>query len=80
MGRLTPGATYIYESPDQGKTIYARESGKTEKILIGKLYDRQSSLSNDLLWKEIRYCAENDQELKELFEQILVIYSLKKNV
>ena len=33
MGSLTPGATYIYESPDGGETVYARKEGSTERIL-----------------------------------------------
>ena len=28
--------TYIYESPDGGKTIYRRESGKHKRVLIKK--------------------------------------------
>jgi|3_EtaG_2_1085321.scaffolds.fasta_scaffold397597_1 hypothetical protein len=28
--------TYIYESPDGGKTIYRRESGKDERVLVKK--------------------------------------------
>ena len=28
--------TYIYESPDGGKTVYRRESGKDERVLVKK--------------------------------------------
>ena len=32
----------IYESPDKGKTVYARNFGETERVLI------QSSTQNDV--------------------------------
>ena len=40
MGNLTPGATLVYESPDGGKTVYAREAGKSERQLVGYSYER----------------------------------------
>lgn len=33
MGTLKPGATYIYESADG--VVYARESGQTERHVVG---------------------------------------------
>ena len=38
MGTLTPGSTLIYERV--GGVIYARESGKNERVVIG--YDGTS--------------------------------------
>ena len=35
MGTLKPGATYVYESPDRGKTIYAREVGSMDRKIVG---------------------------------------------
>jgi hypothetical protein len=37
MGKLTPGATYVYER--SGDEIYARESGATDRTLIGYEYE-----------------------------------------
>lgn len=34
MGKLKPGATYIYER--DGDTIYAREQSTTERHVVGK--------------------------------------------
>ena len=30
------GTTYVYESPDGGDTVYRRESGKDERVLVKK--------------------------------------------
>lgn len=80
MGRLTPGATYIYESPDGGDTVYARELGKTERIMIGQ-NTQAKSLINEIrenqLWGEIRRMAEKDTAMAELLERAKVYYYLK---
>lgn len=81
MGSLTPGATYIYERSEG--IIYAREFGKTERHVVGyesgKDYDsvgankRMLSEFNDVL----RMC-ETDPGMKELLDQLFVMYNLKK--
>jgi hypothetical protein len=78
--RLTPGATYIYESPDGGDTVYARELGKTERIMIGQ-NTRAKSLIDEIrenqLWGEIRRMAAEDPAMAELLERAKVYYYLK---
>ena len=80
MGSLTPGATYIYESPDGGDTVYAREAGKSERIMIGQ-NTRAKSLINEIrenqLWGDIRRMAETDPAMAELLERAKVYYYLK---
>ena len=81
MGTLTPGATYIYERSEG--IIYAREFGKTERHVVGyesgKDYDpvgankRMSSEFNDVL-----LMCEKDPAMKELLDQLFVLYNLKK--
>jgi len=39
MGTLKPGATYVYESPDGGKTIYAREVGSMDRKIVGYTHE-----------------------------------------
>ena len=39
MGTLTPGATYVYER--NGEEIYARETGQTERTIIGYQYENE---------------------------------------
>jgi hypothetical protein len=80
MGSLKPGMTYIYERAD-GR-VYAREFGSPHRQLIG--YD-----SKVLEFRERRYymnhindvltMCETDPAMKQLLEQLFVLYNLKKN-
>lgn len=79
MGQLKPGATYIYESPDGGESIYAREAGTSERILVGQSYNAKSKLDKikeDKLWGEIRRMAEHHEGLRQELERIIVYYRL----
>lgn len=78
--RLTPGATYIYESPDGGDTVYAREAGSTERIMIGQNTRAKSlidKIQEDKLWGDIRRMAESDLAMAELLDKAKVYYYLK---
>lgn len=78
--RLTPGATYIYESPDGGDTVYAREAGSTERIMIGQNTRAKSlvdKIQEDKLWGDIRRMAESDPAMAELLDKAKVYYYLK---
>lgn len=75
MGTLKPGATYIYESPDGGKSIYARESGTTERKLIGYQYD----LFEDVNWYEIALHARQNPALQKVLERAIMIHKLSKD-
>lgn len=77
MGSLTPGATYVYERAD-GR-IYAREFGKTERRIIG--YDSTISPEMGLYRREINQVlvmCEKDPAMRELLDQLFVLYNLKK--
>lgn len=81
MGNLKPGATYIYESPDGGDTVYAREVGKTTRVMVGQNTRAKSlieQLQEDKTWGAIRRMAETDPGMAELVEQVKVYYYLKK--
>ena len=82
MNTLTPGATYIYESPDGGDTVYAREFGKTERVMIGQNTRAKSlvdKIQEDKLWGEIRRMAETDPAMSDLLDRARIYYQLKKN-
>ena len=82
MGTLTPKITYIYESPDGGDTVYAREAGKTERVMIGQNTRAKSlveKLEEDKLWGNIRLMAKTDPGLADLLDRARVYYQLKKN-
>lgn len=75
MGTLKSNATYIYESPDGGKSIYARESGTTERKLIGYQYD----FFEDVNWYEIALHARSNPTLQKVLERAIMIHKLSKD-
>lgn len=89
MGTLTPGATYIYER--NGEEIYARESGKTDRTLIGYQYENKvdprtndgrplyEHIKEDKLWGNIRRAAKTNSALQEALEHAILIYHLSKD-
>jgi len=81
MGSLKPGATYIYERA--GGIIYAREFGKTKRQVVGYETDNNhiSASSKRLLTEmnEVVRMCETDPGMKELLDQLFVMYNLKKN-
>jgi hypothetical protein len=82
MGKLTPGATYIYESPDGGETVYAREAGKSERTLVGQSEKHSSMMARikeDKLWGEIRRKAKTHPALHAELERVIMLYHLIKD-
>ena len=89
MGTLTPGATYVYER--NGEEIYAREAGKTERIMIGYQYENKvdprtndgrplhEHLKEDKLWGEIRRAAKTNKALQSALDRAILVYHLSKD-
>ena len=79
MGNLKPGATYIYESPDGGDTVYAREFGASdsERIMIGQSW-RAKELVEQRLWNEIYVKRNHNPALTEAVEKCIIIYKLSE--
>jgi hypothetical protein len=89
MGTLTPGATYIYER--NGEEIYARETGKTDRTLIGYQYENKvdprthdgrplyEHMKEDQLWGDIRKAARTNTALQEAMKNVILIYHLSKD-
>ena len=77
MGTLTPGATYIYERV--AGSIFAREFGKTERKLVGYATDISPEIVmyRSEINQVLRMC-ETDPTMKELLDQLFVMYNLKK--
>ena len=76
MGSLTPDVTYIYERANG--IIYARELGKTERVVVG--YDGDLVECNKRLmnkWNDILKSSESDPALKEMLDQVEIYYKLK---
>jgi hypothetical protein len=86
MGTLTPGATYIYERSEG--IIYAREFGadpSTRHVVgyeSGADYDPYKKGPNQRMLTElnevVKMC-ETDPGMKQLLDQLFVMYNLKKN-
>ena len=69
--------TYIYERVDG--IIYAREFGKTERKVVG--YATIVSPEMDIYRSEINQVlmmCEQDPAMRELLDQLFVMYNLKK--
>ena len=82
MGKLKPGVTYIYESPDGGQTVYAREFNSSEKFLVGRScmieYEEQQR-KEDALWRAIRAASADNSALQDAMEHVIMIYNLTNN-
>jgi hypothetical protein len=81
MGRLKPGATYVYEKAN-GVT-YAREIGAHpgDRCPIGWDYDllEQDARANRVeLWERIHILARTNPALQEAIERVIIIYELQK--
>jgi hypothetical protein len=77
MGSLKPSTTYIYERVDN--RIYAREMGQTKRQLVGWT-DNNSVAMREYRSKinQVLHMCENDPAMRELLDQLFVLYNLKK--
>ena len=77
MGNLIPGATYIYESPDGGDTVYARLEGTTERVMIGQSW-KARELVEQRMWNDIYPKRNLNPALTEAVEKCIIIYKLSE--
>jgi hypothetical protein len=79
VGKLKPGATYIYESPDGGLTTYAREFGapENERIMIGQSWEAKE-LVEQRMWNKIYPKRNLNPALTEAVEKCIIIYKLSE--
>lgn len=87
MGKLKPGAVYIYER-DKG-TVYARERGSdpSTRVEMGWEYDPRTNdgrplrdhIMDDKLWGEIRREAKTNPTLQKALDRAIMIYRLSKD-
>ena len=66
----------IYESPDRGKTVYAREAGQDNRQLISITTD--DPYNHIYLWHDILHAARDNLALREVLDQAIMIYKLSK--
>lgn len=87
MGRLRPGASYVYEHAD-GVT-YAREFGAdpSTRFEIGRYFDPRTSdgrslydhIAESKLWGEIHREAKKNPALQKALDRVIMIYRLSKD-
>jgi hypothetical protein len=72
----------IFESPDGGRTVYARRPGDTNRELYSQdpaLQQELKDLENSKRWVEILQARQNNPELDHLCEQVEILYELGRN-
>jgi hypothetical protein len=72
----------IFESPDQGETIYKREIGSLDRELVSISEKKKSmyeQLKEDQLWGEIRRKAKTNVALNDILNQAIMVYNLIKD-
>jgi hypothetical protein len=69
----------IFESPDGGRTVYARQPGSTQRTLHSQdpeLQRELAELESQKRWVNIFQARQNNPELDRLCEQVEVLYEL----
>ena len=71
----------VFESPDGGRTVYARRPGQIKRELHyqdSKLQQELKDLENSKRWVEIFQARRDNAELDHLCEQVEILYELGK--
>ena len=84
MGRLKPGAEYIYTRREG--VVYQREKGTPDEEAIGWDYDPRTEdgkplidqIRNAKLWGDIHRAAKTNPLLQEALDRVKIIYELSK--
>ena len=72
----------IFESPDGGRTVYARRPGTKDRELHWQDPDLQrelAELESQKRWVDIFQARHNNPELNRLCEQVEIMYELGRN-
>ena len=72
----------IYESPDNGETVYVRNIGSRDRELH-HVSSKQTNLMNriqeDQLWDQIRRHAQTHPALQAELDRVIIVYNLIKD-
>ena len=72
---------YVFESPDNGKTIYRRTQGNAHRELwyeAPELVSMREQLKQDQEWHEIRVAATKDPVLARMLEEAKMYWILSR--
>lgn len=73
---------YIFESPDQGKTVYQRKFGEEDRILYStnnSVTETLDELKSVKLLSEIYRASKTNKVLQDALERAIMIYHLTEN-
>jgi hypothetical protein len=74
--------SYIYESPDGGKTVYRRTQGSIkDRELVSIDPEKQQLLEQQVqwdLWKSILHAAKTNSALSESLDRARILYELSR--
>jgi len=71
----------IFESPDGGRTVYARHPGSGTRELYSrdpKLVEQEKELKQQERWQYILAARQTNSAINELCEQAEILYELSK--
>ena len=71
----------VFESPDGGRTVYARKPGATKRELHWQdpnLQQELAELEQQKRWVDIFSARRDNAELDRLCEQVEIMYELRK--
>jgi hypothetical protein len=71
----------VFESPDGGRTVYARRPGETKRELHfqdPKLQQELKELESQKRWVDIFQARRDNNELDHLCEQVELLYELSR--
>lgn len=71
----------IYESPDGGKTVYARKRGSSDRHLhwIDPTWKREQDITERWMkLKEAVFMADSDSTMNDAISRVEMLYLLKK--
>jgi len=72
----------IFESPDKGETVYKREPGTVERVLVSESENKKAiyeQLLEDKMWGDIRRLARTNPTLKDAVDKVIMVYHLVKD-
>jgi len=78
---MTTDEALIYESPDGGKTVYARKRGSSDRHLVhvDPTWKREQEISQRWInLKEAVFMADSDPTLNDALSKLEMLYALKK--
>jgi hypothetical protein len=71
----------VFESPDGGRTVYARSPGKTKREMHWQdpnLQQEIKELESQKRWVDIFQARQDNNELDHLCEQVEILYELSR--